>query len=506
MSFSKTNNLSLAVAIESALGVLPATPLWTKLEPNTIGAYGAEITTVARTPITNTRQNQKGTTVDLDSSVEWEGDLTKHHVNTFIEGFVFAQRSNRNVIARIQAGADYQALAATAADSFTHTALGAAITDGTLLFARGFAIAANNGLFEVDAGSTTTTTELAGTPGTVAETPATTGGARVDVCGFRLIDLTYTDATKQVGSGSVDLTTLGLTLGSSLRIGSNTNAFGNGQAVGRIIAITAAAITLDKVENLGSGTLDGGGDEAAATVDLLYGPFMRNVPVSDADFLERSYQFELVYDNLQNPDQTGDEYEYAIGNLSNELVLNLNGQDKGTMSFGFIGLNSDDITTTRKGNTGNAVSASQKAPFNTSSDFARLNLWDTAENGLGTCFKSLTMTLGNEVSPEKCLGTLGALFMNTGNFSVRLEAELLFTDSNLAQSIKDNATVTFDVLMKNADGAIHMDIPSMSLGGGARSFPVNETIRINVTGEAFADDLLDTSLGFTEYPYFPDVA
>lgn len=504
MAFSKTNNLAFAVAIEASLGTLPATPLWVRLEPNSIGAYGAEITTVPRNPISNSRQNQKGAVTDLDSSVEWEGDLTKHHVLQFIEGFVFAQRANSTVMERIQAGSNYDTLEA-ASGAYTHTALTSALAQRTLVFARGFSTAVNNGLDEVDTGATTTNTPTVG-GAQVAETPTEASGARLDVCGFRPTDLTWDDTAKQIGSVATDLTTLGLSVGQSLRVGSDVNAFGNGQLVGRITAIAANTITLDKIENLGSGTLNGGGNETAATVDLLYGPYVRNVSVSDSDFIERSFQFELVYDDLQNPAGTGDEYEYAIGNLCNELTLNLNGQDKGTMSFSFIGLNSDDITTTRKGNTANTVQAVQKAPFNTSSDFARLNLWDTSESDLGTCFKTLTLTLGNEVSPEKCLGTLGALFMNTGNFSVALEAELLFTDSQLAQSVKDNATVTFDVLMRNDDGAIHLDIPSLTLGGGARSFPVNETIRISVTGTAFEDATLNTSLGFTEYPYFPAVA
>lgn len=502
MARSLTNNAAIAVAIEASIGTLPATPLWVKLEPNTLGAYGAEITTTPRNPISNTRQQRKGSVTDLDSSVEWEGDLTKHHVLSFIEGFVFAQRANNTVMERIQAGADYDTLAAVATPEYSHDALSAALVAGTLIYARGFSTAANNGLKEVDAASTTSLTKV--TTALTAETPATTTGARIDVCGFRITDGTWDDTAKAFGSTLTNLTTLGLHVGQKIRMGSDANAFGNGQAVGRIVSITAALITLDKVENLGlTSTLNGGGNETSTACDILYGPFIRNVSVDDADFVERSFQFELTYNNLQEPDGTGDEYEYAIGNLCNELTLNLPGQDKGTMSFGFIGTNSDDITTTRKGNVANAVGAVQTAAFNTSSDFARLNLWSTAEADLGSCFTSLTLTLGNEVSPEKCLGTLGALFMNTGNFSVSLDAELLFTDSDLAQSIKDNATVTFDVLMKNDDGAIALDIPSLTLGGGARSFPVNESIKISVTGQAFADATLDTSIGITEFPYFP---
>ena len=504
MARSLTNNAAIAVAIESSIGTLPGTPLWVKLEPNTLGSYGAEITTVPRNPISNTRQQRKGSVTDLDSSVEFEGDLTKHHVLSLIEGFVFAQRANNTVMERIQAGSNYDSLAATGTDDFTHSALSAALAAGTLLFARGFSNAANNGLFEVAGSGTTTNTNLANTPGTVAETPTNASGARVDVCGFRFTDLTWTDASNTIGSSGTDLTTLGLSVGQMVRVGSDVNAFPNGQIVGRIVSIATASIVLTKVENLGTGTLNGGGNASADDVDLLYGPYIRNVAVDDSDFIERSFQFELVYTDLGGVGT--DEYEYAVGNLCNELTINLPGQDKATMSFGFIGTNSDDITTTRKGNTANAVQPVQTAAFNTSSDFARLNIWDSNESDLATCFKSLTLTLGNEVSAEKCLGTRGASFMNTGNFTVSMEAELLFTDSDLAQAVKDNDTVTFDVLLRNDDGAIAFDIPSMTLSGGARSFPVNESIRISVTGTAFQDATLNTSLGVTEFPYFPTVA
>tara|TARA_R110002167_G_scaffold143958_2_gene333677 strand:- start:31905 stop:33422 length:1518 start_codon:yes stop_codon:yes gene_type:complete len=505
MARSLTNNLAMAVAIETSIGVLPATPLWVKLEPNSIGAYGATITTVPRNPISNTRQQRKGSVTDLDSSVEWEGDLTKDHVMQFIEGFVFAQRQNSTIMERIQAGSDYDALAAVATPEYSHSALSAALVAGTLVFARGFSTTGNNGLKEVDAASTTTLTKT--TTALTAETPTNASGARVDVCGFRITDGTWDDTAKAFGSTATDLTTLGLSVGAQFRMGSDVNAFANGQAAGRIVSITAALVTLDKVQNLGAvSTLDGGGNETSTACDVLYGPFMKNVAVSDADFIERSFAFELAYDDLQEPTGTGDEYEYAKGNLCNELVFNSPGQDKATLGFGFVGTTTDDITTTRLTNSGEAVEPLQTAAFNTAASFARLNLTDTSEVSLGACFKSLTLTLSNEVSPEKCLGTLGATFMNTGNFLVSLEAELLFTDSDLAQAVKDNQTVTMDFLLENDDGALSVDLPSMTLGGGAKNYPVNESIKISVTGSAFADTTLDTSIGVTEFPYFPTVA
>lgn len=504
MARSLTNNLSLRYAIESSVGTLPGTPLWVALEPNSIGGFGAAITTVPRNPISNTRQQRKGSVTDLESAVEWEGDLTKDHMLDFIEGFLFASRANTDEIPTIQAGSDYDTLAATGSDTFTHTALGAALPAGTLVFSRGFTNSENKGLFEVDTGSTTTVTELANTPGTVVEAPAVTTGATVEVCGFRLTDGTWDDTTKQIGSTLTDLSTLGLTVGQFLRVGSDENALTGGQLVGRITAITAAAITLDKVQNLGASTLNGGGNVTANDVDLLYGQFVRNVGVDDSDYLERFYQFELRYADL---DSVGtDEYEYAIGNLCNELTINLPGQDKATLGFSFLGTNADDFTTTRKGNAANAVGSTKTTAFNTAAAFSRLNLLDTSENSLATCFKNATITIGNEGSLEKCLGTLGASFVNVGNFTLGIDAELLFTDSDVADAVKNNTTLTFDLLLRNDDGAFALDVPSLTLGDGSKSFPVNESINISVTATAFQDPTLATSLSYSDFPYFPAVA
>ena len=56
-----TNNVGVAYSIESALGVAGTT--WKQLEPNDIPAMGAEITTVARSPISRSRQRRSIITV-----------------------------------------------------------------------------------------------------------------------------------------------------------------------------------------------------------------------------------------------------------------------------------------------------------------------------------------------------------------------------------------------------------------------------------------------------------
>ena len=506
MAFVKTNNISIAAAIESSLGTLPGSPVWLLLEPNSLSSYGKTLTKVARNPISRLRQRRKGTTTDLDSGVEFEADLTGEHFQWFAEGFVFARFANPTVIQEVQAGSDFDTLAA-ATNAFTHTAI-TAIPQDTLVYARGFTNSENNGLFVVDTGATTTNTPLSGTPGTVAETPAQTSNARLSVAGFRTaagdVDLTVNaGATGTLTSTILDFTTLGLTAGQFIHIGGLTSStrYDSGRyGRARVTAIAANTLTIDKIDTDGTTGLQ---TEASGTnqVDLLFGRFLRNVDVDNADYLERSMQFELALPDLGGVGT--DEYYYAKGNFGDTMSISLPGQEKSTVTFGFVGTDSDDPTTTRATGASAPLDPVQTTAYNTSTDIARLRLVKTDDTGLTTCFKNMTITLANGVTAEKCLGTLGALSLNTGNFLVDIETQATFDNGDVIAAISDNETITMDWVMKNGDGAIGFDIPAMTLGGGDLELPEGETVRVNLTGEAFADPTLETSLGISLFPTYP---
>jgi hypothetical protein len=67
-------------------------------------------------------------------------------------------------------------------------------------------------------------------------------------------------------------------------------------------------------------------------------------------------------------------------------------------------------------------------------------------------------------------------------------------------AIRQNTTVTMDFILQNDDGAIAVDLPSITLGGGDREFPANESVLMNVNTQAFADPVLNTSIGVSLFP------
>ena len=522
MAKSGTNQFGLRYGIEASLGVKPTTG-WRTLEPNNPSAFGASITTVERRPISPERGRKKGTVVNSESSVEYEGDLTMDAATDFMEGFIFAEWANKDFVFFSTGGLVPPPVASSTTWTVAAltTLMGTKLADPAsgslpLVFAKGYTNAANNGYHTLSTNAAGTDVILTTGSTLVTETPSTNASLQNAGIRMAIADLAFTvsgsTATLVSAADVADWSLLGLFVGQYIHIGSDDQAGARQNGLGdgtdnwgyaRITSISGATLNLDKLDvNLATDASN------ATTTDILYGRFCRNVATTaasnDNEFVERSYAFEGLYTDLGGVGT--DEYEYAVGNLCNELALSLPLNDKAVATWGFIGTTTEDITASRATGPSVAVSPLRTEAINTASGLASITT-DVVSSVSDVCFKSLTLTLKNNVSPENCLGTLGASFMNSGLFEVNLEGQMLFTNKAITNAIKNNTTVTFAVIMKNGDGAIVIDIPALTFGDGAREFPVDESILVNITGLAFNDPtgtIPDVSIGVSMFADVPE--
>lgn len=502
-----TNTTGLSYTQETSLGV--AGTRWFQTEPNDISKVGPEITTVARSPISLNRQRRKGTVTDLDSAVEFTADVTLSSIFDFAEGFCFAVGTCSDVMNLRAAGAS------TAADTFTgitafNAVQAAKLPAGALIWVVGSAYSSNNGLKELASAATDGGTTLAVTANLTNETNDLT----VSFAGMRLGSGTATwdwdgalkRATLAASGIGATADAMKLTPGQFVHIGSIPNvggaiqnAFQNSTAndmhgYARVVSIASGAIVLDKVD---AALQFDDASAPAAPVDVTFGSFYRNVPVGDADYVETTYQFEVADVNLDTGG--GTMYEYARGNFANTLSLDLPLANKATASFAFVGIDTDPPVAegSRKTGADAALVPSFTGALNTSADIARLRITNVDETGLTTDFKSASLKINNNVTPEKVLGTLGAKYVNAGNFEVDFDCTVIFSSAAVLAAIRQNTTCSMDFVVGNDDGIIAVDLPSITLGGGGREYPRNESVNLRMTVQSFGDAVLNSSIGIS---------
>ncbi len=508
MGRTVTNAETISYAREASLGVLPGSPVWNELEPNTINSFGTTIAKTERNPITRDRTRRKSIVTDLDSAVQFEADLTLSHMKDFAEGFCYAKARGADVFIPSAATATAFTIPALTADQAGRLLYGAASAT-SLVYARGFANLANNGMFPLSAASAPGGNSLT-VGGLTAETIGSNVFAEVAVCGIRGAggDLKI-DAQGNLISTALDFTTLGIIKGQTIHVGGIdlTHQFFNPANIGfaRVMAVTAHKLTLAKKDQpfvLDDGTSTGSGG-TPVRVDLLFGQFVRNVPVGSADYQELSFQFELASPNLMSDGSTG--YEYALGNYCNQLQTSMPLSNKATMTPSFVGQDTLVPSATRALGAAGFIPAGETEGFSTATDIARLRLQDVDETGLTTDFKSATFTLNNQVSGEKVLGNLGPKFLNLGQLQVQIEAELLFSNPDVIERIRCNKTVGLDWVLYNDDGGVAFDLPTGTLEGGTRNFPANQSVTLTSTFQAYQDDAYGYTIGISFFPVLPVV-
>ena len=133
-----SNFTGASIAEESALGVLPGSPVWQDMEPNEYSDFGAELSTVARAPIAPDRQNKKGAVVDLDAAGGFSLDFTKSNMTKFLQGFFFADAKEQASTKPLNAAA-VAITGAVSSDKSYNAASGLSVFKaGDLIYVSGF--------------------------------------------------------------------------------------------------------------------------------------------------------------------------------------------------------------------------------------------------------------------------------------------------------------------------------------------------------------------------------
>lgn len=498
-----SNNTGLRIAEEECIGELPASPVWIAQDPNEYGDFGGQITTVARNPINPSRQRKKGTVTDLEASANFTCDLTDYGLTRYMQGFCFADARQKMSLQPLNGLAIPISGVDAATDTYTIGSGGAGFLSNDLIYVTDLGITANNGLHVV-ASSTGTTVVVGDGLVDEASPPATANIQRV---GHQFasgdVAITLVGGLPALTATAYDMSTLGLIPGEWIFIGGDTTAtqFANSKGFARIATISSTQLIFDKVSWATAATDSG----ASKTIQIFFGTLIRNE--SDPSLIKRrSYDLERTLGN----DAVGVQSEHVIGAVPSELTLTINAADKVTFEMSFMGIDHQ----TRTGTEGLAAGARPSLPvvdaFNTSSDFSRIKLSSVVPGNavpvpLFAFATEMTLTINNNVSANKAIGSLGAFDMTAGTFEVGGSATVYFADVLATRAVRDNADVTLDMILVKNNAGLLFDIPLLTLGDGRATVEQDQSIMLPLENMA-AESAFGNTLTYISYPYLPNLA
>lgn len=498
-----SNITGLSIAEEQCLKKLPDNPEWIRLDPNSYSDFGGELTTMARSPIDPSRQNKKGTVVDMDASGGFNIDLTRTNLNKHLQGFFFADA--REPFTTKPMNAVQVPITAVDGAAKTYTFAGAnALAAGQLIYAEGFLNAANNGLktvASVTAGAVTVVEAL------VTEVPP--ASAYVNRTGGALpagdVAIAVVNGVASLVSTATDFTTFpGLIPGKWIYLGGDAagSAFVNNRGFARIGVIQENALIFDDV------TWAPVNESAAGAIRFFTGVVIRNEKEA-ALIKRRSYSLERTL----GEGEEGTQAEYLDGAVANELTLNIPQGDKLNVDMSFVACENNYVT----GKTGDELRAGSRVPltgnaaaFNTSSDVYRMKMavLDPANSNPGSLFGYVTeasISINNNASPIKAVGVLGSVDISVGNFEVGGDITALFTTVDAVRAVRNNADVSFNIIFARDNSGFIFDIPLLGLGGGRLNVEKDNPITVPLE-PAGAENKYGYTAQYEYFPYLPNLA
>jgi len=501
-----SNVVETAYAEEESIKTLPTTPVWRPLDVNSFTDFGGSVSTIARTPFRADRQNRKGSVVDLEAAGTLNHDLVQEGLQDLLQGFFFANLRTKvefggaGEITNVDGtGNDYEATSGL--DVFE---------SGDLVMASGFTNASNNGLKTV---VTAAAASLEVSETIIDETPP--AGAKLVQVGYQFetgdAELDAAGDLPILKSTTKDLTDFGLVPGEFIYIGGDIAVMQfdtGGGGFCRVRSIAAHEIVLDKSQN--DLSTDAGTDK---TIQVFFGRVLKNE--TGTDIVRRTYNIERKLGAPDEDEPTQIQSEYLTGAVPNEMSLNIPTADKAVMDLSFVAMDHEHRNGATGVKSGTRMDSVEEAAFNTSSDVPRINIavvsdTDSNPTALFAFAEEMTLTINNNVSPDKAIGVLGGFDASHGNFVVTGSMTAYFMDVSAVTAVRNNSDITLDMHLVKDNAGITVDIPLLGLGDARLDVNQNEAIRIPLTQEAAigtgAIAGFDHTLLMSFWDYLPDAA
>ena len=306
--------------------------------------------------------------------------------------------------------------------------------------------------------------------------------ANIRVVGYEAdtadLDVDASGTLPAITSSTLDFTTLGLVPGQWIFVGgdSATNEFATAANNGfkRIRSIAANVLTIDKsdaamVTETGTG-LD---------IRLFFGDVLRNE--TGALIKRRSYNVERTLGAPDDASPADLQSEVLIGAVANEFTLNVPSAELMNADVSFVATNNEQRDSATGEKQSSVIEPFSAKEYNTSSDVSRIRLslvddTNEAPTALFAFVTEATISINNNVTPNKAVGVLGAFDVTAGTFAVSGNLTAYFSNVAATQAVRNNSDVTLDLGFVRDNQGMVFDLPLISLGDGRLNVEVDQPI------------------------------
>lgn len=484
-----TNRLRISAVREAVLGVTPATPrMRTGRITGESLAFAPAFTDSAEIrpdrmssdPIPVNESNSGGVTTELFFPVSRTFTSELFASALARDWSRHPEWDNQDVPASI--GAVTATTIAVADQSGAGGFSGTAVRAAHLLRLSGMVNPANNTTFRAGAAGTATSVPATGL---VAETaPAT---ARLKVVGFEGGAGAIAATAAGITVSGLDLTTMGLQVGSWIKLGGTGTAFRfatpacNGFA--RIAGIAAGALALD---NLPAGWAPDSG--AGKTIRVWTTDATRNGVETISQTIERSFLGQATPTHIV---QRGMVVGGMRLDFASERVIGA--------SFDLMGLSGGEGIV--------PLGAAYADPPVATSMSANVSVGRISEAGVAVAgpnwVRSAGITLNNNLRMLTGLGVIGAVGIGFGECEVTATLETYFGDATLLRKLRSGTPTSINLRAAQGNQAVFTDIPRLTLTGGSPSAGgKNADVTLPLTGRASYDPLTAAHLIMSRMEYF----
>lgn len=503
---SSATGLRIAEEGGSSIGTLSGSEIWYPHHVTSYGDFGGTNDRTEDEPITEHGMKEKGNVTSREVAANFTESFRYHSFQKVLQGLLYSDL-NTNVeldVADVDGtGNDFEP--ASGGDGFA---------EGDLLLAKDFDDSENNGLFVVDTGPAATSVPVTGTLTTAATQSGVISKVGVELSsGDCSVDVTGTWPKLVVST--YDWTDLGVEAGDIIFVGGDDAAeqFANSENNGflRVRSVSATELEVDKSSS--AMTTDTG---SGKTIRVFTARYLKNQAQS-TNQTRRTYQLERSLGAPDDASPSQIQYEYIIGGLLNQMVFNMDTQDRISVDLSFLATGHEFVDGPTSEKAGTRPDLSSEGIWDTSNHVVLNQLSEYTEGSeaptaLFSFLTNFQLTLGFQNTGLTAFGQASFFDFAKGMLMASMSATAYFQTVDSTESIQDNDDFQWWIAMFHSgeNKGVVLDVPLVAVGDGKNNVAINEAVTVPVTMEGFRgtkiSDSYDHAVHFSFFDYLPALA